>query len=476
MADIKTKKRALIATISFFSLLLILSLSLFCYQRAYAGKIYRNVSFDGVPLQGKTKAQAKTIIENQVSPQFGKKIITKSQEGKEFEAKFSETGTYVDAGQIVREAYEYGRNSNFLKTLYLSSTTIFSKKNLSYEVKFDGDVYGQYLAKAAESLNIPPTDANLEVKSGQVVTNVGKNGITIDSSNLKTQISQEFKAKVDSAVVEMPTMPITPTLLSEDLAEAQKQAEDYLSHQIQLTLNGQVYNADRNTIGSWISFGSSGSKYVASLNTGAIKNYVNKIAAKNDTPVIDTKINAVDNSVLQEGRQGIYTDQDDAVSKITAALQGSSLSSTIQLIQTPRDPQIVKVFPDEGIVPGRFPGKYIDISLSSQLLTTFEGTNQLGQYQVSTGKSSMPTPTGLKSVIAKDPRAWSAPYGLWMPWWNGIGGGMGIHELPEWPGGYKEGENHLGTPVSHGCIRLGVGPAQTVYNWADIGTPVYIHK
>jgi lipoprotein-anchoring transpeptidase ErfK/SrfK len=64
-----------------------------------------------------------------------------------------------------------------------------------------------------------------------------------------------------------------------------------------------------------------------------------------------------------------------------------------------------------------------------------------------------------------------------MPYWMAIvpGGKFGIHELPEWPGGYKEGANHLGTPVSHGCVRLGVGPAQTVYNWADIGTPVVVH-
>ena len=55
------------------------------------------------------------------------------------------------------------------------------------------------------------------------------------------------------------------------------------------------------------------------------------------------------------------------------------------------------------------------------------------------------------------------------------GVGHGIHELPEWPSGYKEGEAHLGIPVSHGCVRLGVGPAETMYHWAPIGTIVFIH-
>ena len=52
----------------------------------------------------------------------------------------------------------------------------------------------------------------------------------------------------------------------------------------------------------------------------------------------------------------------------------------------------------------------------------------------------------------------------------------GIHELPEWPNGYKEGEAHLGTKASHGCVRLGVGPAEYLYNIAPLGTKVIIHE
>jgi lipoprotein-anchoring transpeptidase ErfK/SrfK len=57
-----------------------------------------------------------------------------------------------------------------------------------------------------------------------------------------------------------------------------------------------------------------------------------------------------------------------------------------------------------------------------------------------------------------------------------IGSEYGIHELPEWPDGTKEGESHLGTPVSHGCVRLGRGDAQAVYDWVEVGTPVFIHR
>ena len=89
----------------------------------------------------------------------------------------------------------------------------------------------------------------------------------------------------------------------------------------------------------------------------------------------------------------------------------------------------------------------------------------------------MNTPAGEYAIRNKAPRVWSRAYGLFMPYWMALvpDGKFGIHELPEWPGGYKEGANHLGIPVSHGCVRLGVGPAQRVFEWTEINTPVIIY-
>jgi lipoprotein-anchoring transpeptidase ErfK/SrfK len=121
-------------------------------------------------------------------------------------------------------------------------------------------------------------------------------------------------------------------------------------------------------------------------------------------------------------------------------------------------------------------GKYIDINLARQNLSIFEDGKRLGTYRVSTGKRGMATPAGTFRVMSKAPRAYSKKYNLYMPYWMQFtGAGHGIHELPEWKSGYKEGANHLGTPVSHGCVRLGIGAAKTVYDWSGIGTPIVIH-
>lgn len=119
--------------------------------------------------------------------------------------------------------------------------------------------------------------------------------------------------------------------------------------------------------------------------------------------------------------------------------------------------------------------KSIRIILHDQTLHQEVMHIAISSFPVSTGIASMPTPKGTFRVLNKTPRAWSRAGGLWMPWWMHFSGrGHGIHELPEWPNGKKEGAAHLGHAASHGCVRLGVGPAKQVYDWTPIGTPVII--
>lgn len=117
--------------------------------------------------------------------------------------------------------------------------------------------------------------------------------------------------------------------------------------------------------------------------------------------------------------------------------------------------------------------KRIEVDLRTQTLKNFVGRYKLNEFLVSSGARNT-TPKGEYKVKNKNPKAWSS-YGLWMPYWMGIEGQrFGLHELPIWPSGYREGESHLGRPVSHGCIRLGIGAAKTIYDWTEVGMKVFI--
>jgi lipoprotein-anchoring transpeptidase ErfK/SrfK len=120
--------------------------------------------------------------------------------------------------------------------------------------------------------------------------------------------------------------------------------------------------------------------------------------------------------------------------------------------------------------------KLIEVDLSEQILRLHQGGKVIATYVISSGKPETPTPTGTFKIQDKKRLAWSASYGVFLPYALKLYNGYYIHELPYWPGGYREGEEDLGKPVSHGCVRLGIGPAENVYNFADIGTKVIIHE
>jgi len=122
----------------------------------------------------------------------------------------------------------------------------------------------------------------------------------------------------------------------------------------------------------------------------------------------------------------------------------------------------------------------IEINLAKQRLSYLVGGEVRKEFSVSTGRSGWATPKGSFKIANKSLKAWSAAYGLWMPYWLGLSGAgirtgsIGIHELPIWPSGYREGESHLGQAVSHGCVRLGLDAAKYVYEHAPAGTVVVV--
>lgn len=127
--------------------------------------------------------------------------------------------------------------------------------------------------------------------------------------------------------------------------------------------------------------------------------------------------------------------------------------------------------------------KEIEIDLSDQKLFVKVGEMVLTEYRISSGKASTPTITGNFKILFKDDVRISGlgiPY--IMPNYMGFAGGgaYGLHALPSlsYDNGYfwTEAKNHIGIPVSHGCVRLLPDDAKTLYSFAEIGTKVTVHQ
>ena len=118
----------------------------------------------------------------------------------------------------------------------------------------------------------------------------------------------------------------------------------------------------------------------------------------------------------------------------------------------------------------------VDVDLSAQELTAYEGDTPVYRAPVATGKDGFNTPTGTFAIYSKFPveamsgsaggETWYVPN---IPWVQYIVGGVAFHGTywhDRWGSGYR---------LSHGCVNLNIDDAQWLYEWADIGTQVDIH-
>ncbi len=116
-------------------------------------------------------------------------------------------------------------------------------------------------------------------------------------------------------------------------------------------------------------------------------------------------------------------------------------------------------------------GHWIDVDLSEQRLTAFEGQTPVKSYLVSTGLPQTPTPVGQYRIWIKlplDDMAGADYYIKDVPWVMYFYKGYGLHGVT-W-------HANFGTQMSHGCVNQPNDMAEWLFNFADVGTLVNVHE
>ncbi len=120
--------------------------------------------------------------------------------------------------------------------------------------------------------------------------------------------------------------------------------------------------------------------------------------------------------------------------------------------------------------PAPLAGRWIDVSLSRQRLTAYQGQTPVFTTLVSSGLPGTPTVVGTFAIRTKlFSQAMSGPgyYLPNVPYVMYFYAGYAIH------GTYWH--NNFGHPMSHGCVNVSTPDAAWLFGWASIGTPVVVH-
>jgi lipoprotein-anchoring transpeptidase ErfK/SrfK len=184
-----------------------------------------------------------------------------------------------------------------------------------------------------------------------------------------------------------------------------------------------------------------------------INNYLNQFKFDNDRKIYTQKLRNDMLALLQSRSQGVQTN----ILAATVALSPNTYGEKAR--------------------------KYIEVDISQQRMYLFLNGQPYATYGISSGLYD-PTPRGEFTIINKATNAYSDIYDVWMPYWMGFyyhptqKAYYGIHELP-----YKltsDGQKiqrpreFIGSPHTGGCVALDIGASKEVYNFAEVGMPVYV--
>lgn len=119
--------------------------------------------------------------------------------------------------------------------------------------------------------------------------------------------------------------------------------------------------------------------------------------------------------------------------------------------------------------------KWIEVDLHAQRVTAWQGDSRIAEEIVSTGKRGFATPEGTFFINLKldtedmnscaNDECWNIPAVPWVMYFTDDG--VAFHGVYWY--------NDFGKPRSHGCVNMPVRFAKWLYDWAPLGTRVWVH-
>jgi lipoprotein-anchoring transpeptidase ErfK/SrfK len=207
-----------------------------------------------------------------------------------------------------------------------------------------------------------------------------------------------------------------------------------------------------------------------------VAGFVRALAPKLAVAPTNASIKLVDGKVVkQKAKNGRVLDVKASTRALAKGLRGDARK--VKLVTRPVAPKIT----NDKL------GKTIEINLSTNRLTFYDGLKVRKVYRVATGQPSFPTPQGTWEVVYKrvnptwtnpDPDGWGADMPKSIP--PGPGNPLGTRAMSLNASGIlihgTYASYSIGSYASHGCIRMLLSDVEALYPQVPMGTPVLIHR
>ncbi len=196
------KTKIIIVSITIFILLILALLSvIFAFVNKNNDKILNGISINGIEVQGKTKEEAKQLLEEKTNAKKKEDLILKmnatTEDNEEYNGviSFEQLQLNYKIDEAVDKAYNIGRDSNIFANNFSIIKTNFSKNDIELPFEYNNEE----LQKQIDTINgqIPgaviESSYYIDEDSDELVITKGKTGVEVDPDLLKEEVEEEIK-------------------------------------------------------------------------------------------------------------------------------------------------------------------------------------------------------------------------------------------------------------------------------------------
>jgi vancomycin resistance protein YoaR len=293
-------------------------------DREFSGRIYPNVSLQGVNVSRMTIDEAAAVAEERYGA-FLERPISIAYQGRVWEPTAEDLGIRANLRRAVTDAYNAGRGNGLTENVTQVASIYQSGLDLPLRITVDGAALTSYLQRVAAEVEQPGTEAVLAIHDAQVQSSDSINGRMVLIDETTSDIVRSLQS-LEPRTVTLRTSEIRPQLTTQSIAEARRTTEAMLATPLQLRFQDTTYELDQAAIADMIVLQrmqrDNGTILNAQLDQEKLQRWVTRLADRIGRSSVEPRVawNGGSLQIIREGRIGYRLDVERTVEMINGAI------------------------------------------------------------------------------------------------------------------------------------------------------------
>jgi len=312
--------------------------------RSYEGRIYPNVSIQGIAVGEMTPEQAESALRSRYAA-FLRQPVVITYGDRQWTPTLDELGMTFDFRGAVDAAYNAGRGRGVVDDVRELAAIWQHGLDVPLHVSYDETRAQAYLTQLAREIERAPADAQVRLDGAQIAIVGAVIGRQVLVDATLAHVSQQLQAFVP-AMIPLQTREIPPRLDDATVAAARAQIETILQGPLTLRVGKNEYKWTVADLADMIIINrvpsAEGDRIAVTLDQDMIARRIRQIADETEKPGTRPRVawNNGDLKIVKPGKPGLRLDEVRARDMVIAAVMGRD--RTLELPMVPTDPPVTE--------------------------------------------------------------------------------------------------------------------------------------